>query len=72
MNKKQLEKLMQGLIIVSTILIMLGAFLKLSHYPDANLILFIGIFSNLVLSSFEISRLKKIIKELKSDRKIIE
>ncbi len=72
MNKKQFENLMQGLIVVSTILIMLGALLKLEHYPYANQILYIGIFSNLVLSSFEISRLKKIIKELKTERTIIE
>lgn len=62
MNKKQLDKLMHILLVISAILIALGAIFKLQHYPYGNTILWTGFWSNFVLSSIEISRLKKIIK----------
>ncbi len=69
MNKKQLDKLMNVLIGISTFLILIGAFFNLQHYPNGNLILDIGIISNILLSGFEISRLKKIIKVLEEKEK---
>lgn len=57
---------MNALLIVSSILIVIGAFFRLEHYPFGNLILWIGFISSLILSSVEIPRLKRIIKELET------
>jgi hypothetical protein len=66
MTNKQIEKLMSVLLVISAFLILIGAFFKLLHYPNGNLILWIGFVASFVLSSFEISRLKKIIKKLEN------
>lgn len=52
----------------SSMVIILGAFLKISHYSYGNLVLTIGFLSCIALSSFEISRLKKIIKQSEADK----
>ena len=67
MKNKQTEKLMTILFSVSTILIISGAFLKIMHYPNGNLVLWIGFMSGIVISSFEIRRLKKIIRLYEKD-----
>lgn len=72
MDNTRIDKLMTALLSLSAFLILIGALLKLWHYPDGNLILYIGVISSLILSSYEISRLKKIIKRLKSTRTIKE
>lgn len=64
MDRKQVNKLMSTLIAISSIVILIGAFFQLQHYPYGKEILWIGILADLVLSSFEITRLKRIIKEL--------
>ncbi len=64
MNRKQVDKLMRILIPASTVLILVGAFFSLQHYPYGNMIFWTGILTSLILSGFEIDRLKKIIKEL--------
>ena len=66
MNKKQTDSLMNTLIRLSMMVIILGAFLRISHYSHGTLILMIGFLSVSVLSSFEIGRLKKIIKQVES------
>jgi hypothetical protein len=68
MDKKQTDSLMNASIRFSSIVIILGAFLKISHYSYGNLVLTIGFLSVSVLSSFEISRLKKIIKQSEVDK----
>jgi len=64
MDRKQVDKLMSTLIAISSAVILTGALFQLQHYPYGKEILWIGIITSLVLSSFEISRLKRIIKEL--------
>ena len=58
---------MNGLNIVAICVVMLGLFLKLKHYPNVNLILYIGFMASFVISGIEISRLKKIIKGLEKE-----
>ena len=72
MKNKQTEKLMTILFSVSTILIISGAFLKIMHYPNGNLVLWIGFMSGIVTSSFEISRLKKIIRLYEKDNSNVD
>jgi hypothetical protein len=67
MNKQQIDNLMNVLLGISAFLIMLGALLKLEHIRYGNLILWIGFITNFILSSFEISRLKKVIKKLNKE-----
>jgi hypothetical protein len=64
MNRKQLDKLMNVLLAISSVAILIGAFFQLQHYPYGKTMMWIGFLTNLVLSSFEIIRLKRIIKEL--------
>jgi len=61
MNIEKMNKVMNTLLGVSALAILVGAFFKLQHYPNGELILWIGLLSNFILSGFEISRLKKII-----------
>lgn len=61
MNKEKLNKLMNTLLLISTMAILVGALLKLQHYPYGNHIFWLGIWTNFVFSSYEINRLKKII-----------
>ena len=72
MKNKQTEKLMTILFSVSSILIISGAFLKIMHYPNGNLVLWIGFMSGIVTSSFEISRLKKIIRLYEKDNSNVD
>lgn len=65
MNQKHNTNLIQLLILFSYIIIILGAFLKIYHFANGNLVLTIGFLSGIILSSFEINRLKKIVKENK-------
>jgi hypothetical protein len=58
------KKLMTVLLSISAFLILLGAFFMLQHYPNGNSILWTGFILHFILSSFEIERLKKIIKGL--------
>ena len=64
MNRKQFDKLMRILISCSTVLILVGAFFGLEHYPYGDTILWIGIAASLILSDLEIRRLKGVIKDL--------
>ena len=65
MKIEKMNKIMNTLLGVSSLAILVGALFKLQHYPNGDLILWIGILSNFILSSFEISRLKKIIVKSK-------
>ncbi len=67
MSKKQIDKLMNSLLLISCTLILLGAFFKLQHYPNGQLMLSTGIWSSLVLGAIELIRLKKMIKTLEKE-----
>jgi len=60
----KMNNVMNTLLGISMITILVGALFKLQHYPGGNLMLWCGIWSNFILNSFEISRLKKIIAKL--------
>jgi hypothetical protein len=64
MRNEQVEKLMSVLLGISAALIIIGALLKIMHWTNGDLMIWIGFMSSLILSSFEINRLKKIIKDL--------
>ena len=66
MNDKQIEKLMKVLIGISALLIFAGALFKLEHYPNGEMILYIGIISSLLFGNIEIFRLRKLVKKLEN------
>jgi hypothetical protein len=57
---------MDILISTSAVLILLGVVLRVQHYPYGNEILWVGFISQMLLSTFEIGRLKMIIKTLET------
>lgn len=61
----QTDKLMKILSALSAILIIIGAILKLTHYPYGNLLIVIGFISGAIIDNIVINQLKKIIKQLK-------
>lgn len=64
MENKQFEKLMNILYSVSAMLVLMGAFFKLQHYPIGNLLLWIGVAAGFIISRIEVNRLKKVIKKM--------
>jgi len=71
MSETNLNKLMNGLLMLSALVILLGALFKIQHYPYGNQLLWGGFMAQFIFSSIEMSRLKKIIKNLK-EQKIVE
>ncbi|MGQ7868383.1 GldL-related protein [Sunxiuqinia sp. sy24] len=67
MTREQTDSLMGMLLNTSVALVLIGAFFKLQHYPYGNLILWTGFISGLLIQSFEIKRLKRIIKKLENN-----
>ena len=66
MKRETLNKLMDVLISTSAILILIGVVFRVQHWANGNEILWVGFISQMLLSTFEIGRLKKIIKNLES------
>ena len=62
MNEKVQGKLLAILIPISASLVLAGALMKLSHILYGDLLLIWGFILSTVFSSWEISRLKKIIR----------
>jgi Na+-driven multidrug efflux pump len=58
---------MDILISTSGILILLGVVFRIQHWANGNEILWIGFISQMLLSTVEIARLKKIIKTLETE-----
>ncbi len=54
---------------LSTIIVLLGAFLKIMHFTDSLQILIIGFMVGALTSSYDIARLKKKIKQLEEKLK---
>ena len=63
MTRNQIDKLMNFLIALSSLLILVGAFFMLLHYQNGHHILYVGFISNFILSSYEIIRLKTYIRK---------
>lgn len=72
MNNKQIEKLMSVLLVIAGSLILIGAIFSLQHWPNGRLILWIGFMSNFILSSFEINRLKRIVKTIEKETPTVD
>ena len=68
MNKKMIGTIMKSLLIISAVAILAGALFKLQNWPYGESLLYWGILSNLILSSYEISRLRKIILKLENEK----
>ena len=68
MSEKNLTKLMNGLQALSSMAILIGALMKISLHPLGNRLLMYGFIAQFLISSFEISRLKKIIRKLENNR----
>jgi hypothetical protein len=62
---------MNFLLTLSAMAILIGALCKLQHWPFGDHILWGGFLTQFIFGSIEISRLKKIIKNL-NDRKFAE
>ena len=71
MSETNLNKLMNGLLMFSALAILLGALFKIQHYTYGNQLIWGGFMAQFIFSSIEMSRLKKIIKNLK-EQKIVE
>ncbi len=67
MNNKKIGKIMNVLFGLSSSLILIGTIFRLQHWQYGIEILWLGIISGIILSSYEITRLKKIIKQLEKD-----
>lgn len=71
MNGKSVDRLFDILCNLCAFAILLGAFLKLQHYPYGKELVQFGFMAYFVFSSVLISRLKKTIKKLEN-RTIVE
>jgi uncharacterized membrane protein len=71
MNDKSIDRLINILCSLSAIVILLGAFFKLQHYPYGKGMVELGFMAYLVFSSILVGRLKKTIKKLEN-RTIVE
>ncbi len=67
MKNKNINLLIKIAYNTSAVLVLLGAFFKLSHYPHGSLIFTIGFISGMVTMSIENYSLKKKIKELEKE-----
>ena len=65
MRTEKMDKLMNLLMALSSMAVLGGALLKVWHHPLGSSILWAGIIAYSILSSIEISRLKKIIAKSK-------
>lgn len=63
MSKEMIDKLMKTLIVISALFILAGALFKLQHWPHGDRLFTVGLYANIILSSFEISRLRRIISK---------
>ncbi len=68
METTTVDKLMNILLILSAMMILIGAFFKLQHYPYGSNLLTYGFLAQFLISGFEIRRLKKVILELKKNK----
>jgi len=72
MNKKMTDKLMNFLIGISAFIVVIGAYLKIYHYPNGEFIIRLGFILSLLFSVVEINRLKKIIKKYENEESKVD
>lgn len=68
MSKEMIDTIMKSLIVISALLILAGALFKLQHWPHGDSLFTVGLYANIILSSFEISRLRKIISKSENEK----
>jgi len=61
------DKLMNTLLVIPGIAILLGAFFNIFHYSFADTVVKYSLLSYVLISTIEIKRLRKIIKDLMND-----
>ena len=61
--KPTVDKLMEVLVGTSSALVLVGAIFRLQHWKYGSELLWTGLIAYLILSSIEISRLRKIIQQ---------
>jgi len=71
MNEKTIDRLINILYSLAAIVVLLGAFFRLQHYPYGYFLLFGGFILGAITSTIHVNRLKKIIKNLE-ERKFVE
>ncbi len=69
MNDNQINTMIKIFYGISTIIVLIGAFFKLQHYPNGLLILLIGFILGSATSSYDTFRQKKKIKSLEEELK---
>jgi len=72
MSNELFGKIMKSLLVISALAILAGALFKLQHWAYGNELLKWGIIANLVLSAYEISRLRKIISKSEKEKSKVD
>jgi len=63
MKRKNIDKLFKFLVGISAIVVIIGCFLSIWHYPSGNSLITIGLTISIVFSVIDNYRLRKITKE---------
>jgi len=71
MNQIKIDRLINILYSIAASAVLMGAFLRLQHYPYGYFLLFGGFILGAIASNIHVNRLKKIIKKLE-ERKFVE
>lgn len=64
MSEKQVNSVIGIIYFIASVMVLIGAFFKLQHYPNGQSILLFGFMLGAVTSSYDTFRLKKKIKHL--------
>lgn len=64
MTDKQVTKVIGSLYFIGSVMVLVGAFFLLQHYPNGQSLLYIGFMLGAATSSYDVYRLKKRIKRL--------
>lgn len=72
MNRERINLIMQTLLVISISAIIVGGIFKVQHWAHGNVILWCGIWSNIILSYIEINRLRTIITKSETTEHSIE
>ncbi len=70
MNEKQINSLIGIIYNLSAIMVLIGAFFKLQHYPHGLSLLITGFILGTVASTFDNTRLKRKVKRLEEQIKL--
>lgn len=71
MKKKTINKLMDVLLGLSALSVIIGTILRFTHYPKGEVLALLGLSGYILISAFEIERLRRIIKKFKKDKENI-